>query len=96
MVQALDAYADLFDLIRRRSQHDAVDIVRRLQAGDSLDEAARYLQTDNRGYSALGPRRLALDAFLVNLARSSASLRQTVRLANHTLDPATQVDILDA
>jgi hypothetical protein len=67
-------------MIETQDERRAADIVRWIRAGRSAGDVVE-LANKNRAISLLDPQALAVQAFLVNLAHSTGSLRQIVRLA---------------
>jgi hypothetical protein len=76
----LETYETLFRMIETQDERRAADIVRWIRAGRSAGDVVE-LANKNRAISLLDPQALAVQAFLVNLAHSTGSLRQIVRLA---------------
>jgi hypothetical protein len=76
----LETYETLFRMIETQDQRSAADIVRWIRAGYSAGDIVQHANT-TRVVSMLDPQALAIQAFLVNLAHSTGSLRQIVRFA---------------
>jgi hypothetical protein len=81
-------------MIETQDERSAADIVRWIRSGHSVGDIVEHANR-NRATSTLDPQALAVQAFLVNLAHSTGSLRQIVRLATSVSTSSTAGQIPD-
>jgi len=76
----LAIHEQLFSIIQTEDERNVAEIVRWIRSGHSADA---IVQRVNAGgdFASLDPEKHALDTLLVNLAHSTGSLRQVLRLA---------------
>ena len=86
MAHSHDIYAELFAMLGNRSERDAMALLRRIRSGHRPDAVLRYMKMGDVKSVLPDPRQNALEALLVNLAHSTASLRDIVRIATLTMD----------
>jgi len=76
----LAIHEQLFSIIQTEDERNVAEIVRWIRSGHSADAIVQ--RADAGGdFASLDPDRHALDTLLVNLAHSTGSLRQVLRLA---------------
>ncbi|KAM0714321.1 hypothetical protein Q7P37_010108 [Cladosporium fusiforme] len=88
--QACEEYEKLFELLKTRDEQDTAEIVRRIRLGHSPESILHFVQTRDAALVLPDPHRIALEMFLVNLAHSTGSLQDVVRLA---MDSTTLVQL---
>lgn len=79
--QAYDTYKELFDFIRTRNERDVSGIIRRIRSGQDPEAIVKSVATRDAAFALPDPHMIALEMFLVNLAHSTGSLQDIVRLA---------------
>jgi hypothetical protein len=78
--QQLATYEQLFSMIQTQDERSVTEIIRWIRSGHTADSIVRRANT-GVDFAMLDPERHAFDIFLVNLAHSTGSLRQILRLA---------------
>jgi len=80
VAEKLETYEELFSMIETYDERGVAEIVRWVRSGQSPQSIVQHMRTDS---DLAGPdmQTLALHTFLINLAHSTGSLRQIVRLA---------------
>lgn len=88
--QACEEYEKLFELLKTRDEQDTAEIVRRIRLGHNPDSILHFVRTRDAALALPHPHRIALETFLVNLAHSTGSLQDVVRLA---MDSTTLIQL---
>lgn len=94
MAEKLERYEELFSMIETRGKRDATEIVRWIRSGQGAETIVKFMKTDN-DLAEPDSQNLALQTFLVNLAHSTGTLRQIVRLAGSISKVTNSVQIPD-
>lgn len=85
-------------MLGNRSERDSTEILRRIRRGHDPDAILRYMKYSDVTVAVPMPAtsRLAMEAFLVNLAHSTGSLQEIVQLATLSLDPFVDIRLPDS
>lgn len=86
-------------MLQSRNERDSSEILRRIRSGYQPDAVVRYMRTV--ATSDIPPRisdpsRLAVEVFLINLAHSTGSLQDILKLATLALDPYSNFRLPDS
>ncbi|KAF2718636.1 hypothetical protein K431DRAFT_287518 [Polychaeton citri CBS 116435] len=90
-IHSHDTYAEVFYILRSRSEQDAAEVLRWIRSGRSPEVVLRFMTSGDFAHITPNPGPFVLDDFLVNLAHSTGSAQDIIRLATITLDPSTKV-----
>jgi hypothetical protein len=90
--EKLETYEELFSMVENRDELGVAEIVRWIRLGHSPRTIVKHIKTDGE-LTGSNAQTLAVHTFLINLAHSTGSLRQIVRLAMAASTPTNSVQI---
>ena len=85
---SLDKYAQLFMMLASRNEQDVTEILRRIRGGHDADAIVQAMAVKAPDSAIPAIRGLAIEAFLVNLAHSTGSLKEVITYATSKLSPS--------